>query len=595
MGIRRIYAAVTPYPDTEVDALDYTQSADVMYLAHLNYDPYKAERFDHTDWQFVQVTFGPTIAAPVGVSATPTQPNTTGAYTTATRYVATSIKDGSPAQESRASAVVSATNDLSLQGNFNTITLPAPSGDVTRHAVYKEQGGVYGYIGTTDGTTLIDKNLQPVLSITPPVGDSPFSGTDDKPGVVTFHQQRLVWGGTRNVINGVWASRSADPENMDKSRPARADDALSFALLADKVNAVTSLVSLEQLICLTTDSLFAIQGNNDSVITPSDINPKRISGRGARRIKPLAVDNVTFFVTSRANAVRTLGFSFDVQGYKTDNVTIFSPHLIKEFSIVKLVYQEEPFSCVYGLRSDGILLAFTWEAEQQVWGWSRIETDGVFEDIEVIPEGGYDRLYALVRRTLSGIERLFHERMALPHLEIEKACHLDCAFTQVYDPPSSRITGAFHLIGEKVSMIYDGYVAHDLDVSPCDGGVDVPNGVEASTITIGLRYSGRLETLPASLTEGLSSNHVNRQQVGDIVVRTVDTRGIEIGTPGTQLEQVEPKDGDEVAELLDVSAIDYRVDVPGDWRDTTSIVVEQNEPLPAHVVAIFARLLVGKD
>jgi hypothetical protein len=119
--------------------------------------------------------------------------------------------------------------------------------------------------------------------------------------------------------------------------------------------------------------------------------------------------------------------------------------------------------------------------------------------------------------------------------------------------------------------------------------------VEASTITVGLRYSGRLETLPAALTEGLSSNHVNRQQIGDITVRTVDTRGIEIGTPSTQLEQVEPKDGDEVAELLDVSAIDYRVDVPGDWRDSTSIVVEQNEPVPAHIVAIFARLLVGKE
>jgi signal recognition particle subunit SEC65 len=60
------------------------------------------------------------------------------------------------------------------------------------------------------------------------------------------------------------------------------------------------------------------------------------------------------------------------------------------------------------------------------------------------------------------------------------------------------------------------------------------------------------------------------------------------------LEQVEPKDGDEAQELMDVTAIDYKVNPPGDWKDSTTIIVEQNEPLPAHVVAIFAKL-IGAD
>jgi hypothetical protein len=596
MGLRALYEVQSPYPQDRLGGIDHAQTADVMYLAHLGYDPYKVSRFGHTDWRFSTVTFGPTVAAPVGSSVAATTPNTTGIFMTTQQYAVTSIKDTSPVQESRASAVISVSNDLSLSGNFNTITVPAPSGDVSRHVVYKEQGGVFGYIGSTDGTTIEDHGIQPLLSETPPQGNNPFTGDGNKPGTVTFHQQRLLFGGTLNIINGVWASRSADPENMDFSRPSRADDALSFALVAEKVNGITGFSSTETLLCLTTDGVFAAQGGGQAgIITPSEINPKRTSGRGGRKVKPLLVDSVTFFVTSRSNAVRTLGFSFDIQGYKSDNVTIFAPHLFKQFAPVKLVYQEEPFSCIYALRSDGALLAFTWEAEQEVWGWSQIETDGVFEDIEVIPESGYDRLYARIRRTFAGVERVFHERMALPHIDIEMACHLDCAYTQTYDTPSSRITGAFHLVGQKVSMIYDGYVAHDLDVDPCDGGVDIPDGNTASSITIGLRYSGRLETLPAALASGLASNQVNRQQIGDLVVRTVDTRGIEIGSSGTPLEQVEPKDGDEAQDLLDVGVIDYRVDVPGDWRDSTTIVIEQNEPLPAHVVAIFAKMLTADD
>lgn len=595
MGARRIYRGTPPYPGDQLEGLDYVQSADTMYLAHLGYPPYKAQRYAHTDWRFAKINFGPTVATPAAPTVTPATPNTTGLQNQTYKYVITAIRGTSPVEESRASPITSVTNDLSLNGNINTITIPALSGDITRYVVYKEQGGVYGYIGTSDGAAVVDKNLQPILTITPPLANNPFPSTDNYPGVVNFHQQRLMFGGTNNVINGVWGSRSADFENMDVSRPARADDALSFALVAEKVNAVTSLISLDDLVVPTTDAIFAVGGNQSGIITPSDLNPKRTSGRGSRKVKPLLVDNVAFFATSRANTLRTLGFSFDIQGYKSDNVTIFAPHLFKKAGFKRLVYQEEPSSCIYALLADGTLLAFTWEAEQQVWGWSRVVTSGTFEDIAVIPEGGFDRLYARIRRTINGVSRVFHERMALPHVDIKQACHLDCAYTQVYDAPVSRITGAYHLVGATVSMIYDGYVATGLTVSACDGGVDVPNGLTASTITIGLPYTGRLETLPAALSEGMSSNHVNRQQVADIIVRAIDTRGINIGASGAPLEQMEPKDGDNVVELKDVSAIDYRATPPGDWKDTSTIIIEQTQPLPAHIVSIFARLIVGNQ
>lgn len=593
MGARRLYKAFSPYPHTAVGTLDYAQTADVMYVAHLDYDPYKVSRIAHTDWEWAAIAFGPLIAPPTGISGAATSPNMTGYVAQDYKYVVTSIKDSSPVQESRASSIITVTNDLTLSGNYNTITVPAPSGSVARHVIYKEQGGAYGYIGATEGTTFHDQQIQPLLSETPPVGENPFVGASDKPGAVSFHQQRLTFAGTRSIINGVWMSRSADPENMDRSRPARSDDSLSFALLAEKVNGITQLVSADELLCLTTDSIFSIQGNQSGVVTPSDINPKRSSGRGARKIKPVNVDAVTFFVPSRSNGLRTLGFSFDIQGYKSDNVAIFAPHLFRHFGVSKIVYQEEPFSCIYGLRGDGKALCFTWEAEQQVWGWSVLETDGTIEDIETIPESSYDRLYALVRRTINGVERLFHERMALPHEYIEQACHLDCAITQTYDPPRNVLSGAWHLEGATVSAIYDGYVAHGLVVT--GGKVILPNGNTGTTITVGLRYSGRVETLPAALTEGLNSNHVNRQQIADIVVRTIESRGIEIGASGAPLEQVEPKDGDEVQALMDVSARDYKATPPGDWKDTSTIIIEQNEPLPAHIVGIFAKLIGAKE
>lgn len=586
MGIHRIYQTVSPYPSTAVSGLDTAQTADVLCITHLDYAPRKLIRYGHTDWRWSTLTFGPTIAVPVGHSVAATSPNTTGFVSKSYSYKITSVKDSFPVQESRASAIVSVNNDLTLTGNYNTITVPAPAGDVSRHVIYKEQAGVYGYIGATDGTTFRDNNIQPILSETPPVGENPFNDFGNYPAACTFGQQRLFFAATRNVINGIWGSRSADFENMDRSRPARADDSLSFALVGERVNGITHLVWQEDLQTFTSDGIWSVSGGGDhNVLSPSEIAPKRNVGRGARRVKPIPVDAVIFFVPSKGFSIRAMGFSFEIEGYKSNNVSIFSPHLFQNHQIIKMAFQEEPFSVLWGVRDDGILLAFTWEEEQEVWGWTPIETEGFVEDVEVISEGGFDRVYVLVRRTIAGVERLFVERLAMPHGDdITTACHLDCATTQVFDPPTDTITGLHHLEGQTVSATYDGYTIHDLVVA--DGSITLP--VAATVVTVGLRYYGRIETLPSALTSSQGSLHVNTQQVSDVVVRTIDTRGIEIGIGGADfLEQVEPKDGTAVNELMDVEAIDYKVPPPGDWKETSTIVIEQNEPLPAHIVSIF--------
>lgn len=592
MGIHRIYQATSPYPSSAVSGIDTAQTADVLYAAHLDYAPRKLIRYGHTDWRWSQVVFGPTIAIPTGHSVAATTPNVTGYVAKTYKYIVTSVKDSFPVQESRASTIVQVDNDLTLAGNYNTITVPAPAGDVSRHVIYKEQAGIYGYIGATEGTSFKDQNIQPILSETAPVGENPFDAFGNYPAACTFGQQRLFYAATRNVINGIWGSRSADFENMDRSRPARADDSLSFALVGEKVNALTHLLWLQDLQAFTSDGIWSVSGGGEhNTLTPSDINPKRNMGRGARRVKPIPVDTVIFFVPSKGYSVRAMGFSFEIEGYKSNNIALFSPHLFNGHEVTKLAYQEEPFSILWGVRDDGILLAFAWEEDQQVWGWTPIETDGFVEDVEVISESGFDRVYILVRRTIAGVSRLLIERLAMPHGdEIAAACHLDCAITQAFDPPSDTVTGLHHLEGETVSATFDGYAVHNLVV--VGGEVTLP--VPATIVTVGLRYSGRIETLPSALTSSSGSLHVNTQQVGDVIVRTIDTRGIEIGVGGAGfLEQVEPKDGTAVNELMNVEAIDYKVTPPGDWKETSTIIIEQNEPFPAHVVSIFFSMLVS--
>lgn len=591
MGVARVFEGFAPYLAESVTGVDYAQSAGTIYTAHIDYEPWKLTRgASHVDWEWSTLGFTPSIAAPVASGATPTQPNATGAIATSYSYQVTAIS--AEGEESRPSNTVSASNDMSLQGNYNTVAWGAVTGAVS-YDVYKGDNSSKGYIGSSTSTSFIDRNLDAIASDTPPQGTNPFAANNDYPSAVALHQGRLWYARTYNRPNAVWGSQAANFENMDVSRPARPNDAVSFALVSNQVNSVNQLSSLgKNLVALTADSIFAINGGEGSPITPAAINPERQSGRGSTRLKPITIDNILFYQPTKAGEVRTLGWDFQIEGLSSNNIAIFSPHFFKNRLIICWAYQDNPFSCIWAVLDNGEMLCFTWEQEHEVWGWTKIEVDGFVEQCAVITEGGYDRLYILVRRTVAGVERRFHERMAVPHQEdVDVACHLDCSITQAFDPPTNTITGLWHLEGETVSVHADGYAFHGLTVE--DGEVTLPNSYEAVVATVGLRYEGVIETLaPVASGQG-GTFHVDPQNIGQVTLRAVDTKGLEISTDGEFWVPLPERIGGDVGTPTDISARDFEVPSPANWQDGATLQIRQAEPFPAHITAVFFELLLG--
>jgi hypothetical protein len=537
MSVARIYKAASPYNAAELADLDYAQAFDVVYLAHLNHEPNKLIRTGHTSWSFNSLTFGPTIAAPTGIGGTATVANddTENAATDAwayfpqpRSYVITSIDDDT-GQESRASAPVTLTNDLTLKRNKNVVTWSTATG-AERYRVYAADNQQdYGWLGDTDSLSFTDDYILPDLTDGPPEGYNPFA-SGNHPSTVVFFEQRLGFARTLTVPNGVYFSRSGDFENMDHSRPTRADDSIVFRIAAQKVNSVNALVPLEKLLALTSDGVFVITGSNEDYLSA---NPPpravRQSGRGASRLKPLVIDEVVFYQPAVGSEIRTLGFTFEIDGYRSNDVSIFSPSFFRGFDISAWSYAQEPMSVLWTVRDDGKMPAFTWQQEQQVWGWTLCETDGDVLDCCTIQEQGESRTYIIVKRTINGVERTFVERMASVKWEDQiEACYLDCAVTFFLLAPK-QVFNVPHLAGATVNALADGFVVKGLVVGPT-GAVDL--GYEAqSVVTIGLPFEALIETLPV-MSQGPSGEIANkRQQTGDIVVQVADTRlgGLEVG------------------------------------------------------------------
>ena len=55
--VERVHQFVTPYTTADLDGLSFTQSADVLYIAHHSYAPRKLSRTGHTSWTLTEIDF----------------------------------------------------------------------------------------------------------------------------------------------------------------------------------------------------------------------------------------------------------------------------------------------------------------------------------------------------------------------------------------------------------------------------------------------------------------------------------------------------------------------------------------------------------
>ena len=602
MPVHRIHRTPSPYNSSELAELDYEQTADILYLAHENHAPTKLIRSGHYDWVFETITFAPTIAIPTGIAVVATVDNTDAdnggnAYAPQSDSYVVTAYDEVSGQESRASAAVSATNDLGLKRNYNTISWSSGSGGPTptEFRVYKkEEKQEFGFIGRTTETSFVDRNIGPDLSEGPPIGDNPFAAAGDYPATVTFHEQRAFWGRSIANPNGIWASRSADYENMDFRRPQREDDAFAIGLVANKVNAVNQLVSYKEgLLALTSHNIFTIQGANDDYIAanpPPRVRPE--ISRGCSRLNPITVDNVVFYETAKGSSIHTIGYQFDLDGIRTDDLTVFARHLFVGMDIVDWAFAEKPASCIWAVRGDGKLLCLTWDQAQEVWGWTLCETDGLFKSVCVINESGEDRAYFIVSRTVGGVSRSYVERMASELWTDQKdACYLDCARTFVNTTASATIDRLDHLNGLTVDALVDGNVFRGLTVA--NGRVTLP--VAGTTVTIGLPYEAKIETLPLAIQAGQGWSIARPQQANKIILKVIESRGFEAGPSEDQLFEAKLRDLDEYGDPTALFTGNYEMDMAGVSGDETIAIARSVQPLPFQIGAILVEPHVASE
>ena len=174
------YEVSTPYSIDDVFDIHYVQSADVLTLVHPSYAPRELKRYGATDWRLEQINFASSLAAPTNVNVSQhinSKVTNKGDYVR--EYAVTALLSDGSQESSRSTSKAINCNPYG-DGAYNTITWDAVSG-AGLYRVYRNEGGVWAFIGQTNGTSIRDENIDPDASITPPLYDTVFQ----QPGGIT--------------------------------------------------------------------------------------------------------------------------------------------------------------------------------------------------------------------------------------------------------------------------------------------------------------------------------------------------------------------------------------------------------------------------
>lgn len=430
----RIYTVVSPYAAIDLPYLKFTENANTMNLVCWNqqtlssYPPYTLIRNGQTNWIFTKVSFASPVSAPSSVSASATNSTTQNTWYS---YGVTAV-DLLGNESVMSPAVDVLNNDISVNAGTNTITWSSSGTNISNYNIYAATpaytlspfndpgftGVSYGILGssTVSGAKFIDTNIIPDFTISPPIHSVPFTTNNTYPGTVQYFQQRLVYANTIQQPDTYFMSQPGLYNNFDASIPTVNSDSITGTPWGVQINGIQFMVpSIQGLLTFTGNGVWLVSGGNSVAITPSDQSAQAQAQVGCSAlIQPMYINLHVLYVQAKNSVIRDISFNFLYNTFIGSDITLFANHLFQGYTLVQWAYAEEPYKVVWIIRNDGTMLSLTYIKDQEIQGFGRHDTNGLFigvcnvieppinEDVSFSIEPPIDAIYVLTQRYIPG-------------------------------------------------------------------------------------------------------------------------------------------------------------------------------------------------
>ena len=638
----RAYQITTTYTSSQIYDLQFTQSADVMYIVHPDHTPRKLTRTGHTSWSLTDVDFEKGPYLDTNTSSTTMTPSGTSGSVTITASTSTFV----------ASDVGRL---ISIGDGHAKITAYSSGTSVTAT--------------TTENFANTNANATWALGA--------WCVANGYPRTVSFFEQRLVFGGSTSYPQTVWASQSGLYENFDAG-DASAADAFIYTIAANRVNVIRWLAPARDLIVGTVGGEFKVGRPTGEPLKPDNVNISQQTTYGGYTTAPTQIGNAVLFVQRQQRKVREFSYRFEDDAYLAPDMTLLAEH-ITDTGIVDVDYAQEPDSIYWACRTDGTLLGLTYQREEDVIAWHRhifggsnkytfngasavttytsdsnfngyvtisshglstgdavvynagggtkipqlvegqtyyvyrrdantieladtysqavdrtitqisagsgashtFTTKAKIKSITSINESSENQVWLLVERRINGTIKKYVEYL-------DPTLNMDCTLSAIVNAGTTIVTGLNHLEGEEVQILVGDAVYPNQTVSSGSITVTLPAQTGYKSIEIGLGYISKLKTMKIEAGSQSGTAQARKKRYNEVVVRLHKSVGITINGDQLPFRTSATPMGQDIPEFSG----DKRVSNLG-WDREGQIQVEQTQPLPMTILGITGTLVTS--
>ena len=409
---------ITPYTLDDCRDLSLNQNGNQITICHNRHNPRILTRQAHASWQLSNMVFGLSQNHPSAPSLTN---RATGSgiaqFLNKTYSYVITATNANTGEESIAGPTGSVTSDNRGAKVYMTWSAPADGeANIDYYSVYKNNNGLYGWIGNAGARNFLDENIKPDMSLTPPKYYNPFAN-GNYPAISSYYQRRQVFAGTKTHPDTVYYSKTNLYQNFFRSTPRQSDDSIEAQLPSNGRNTIRGLISAEDLIVFTDSNEWIVNSGQDTGFSLKTMHQTISSDYGISLIKPVRFQEYILFVPESENTVYSYGISESTTKnvYQGEDLSVFSSHLFKHDSIIDfaLARKQAGAAQIAAVRADGECPVLSFNQAQKIIGWTRWTTKGNFKRAAAIRPNRnslVEELYFVVERRIQGKPAYYIER-----------------------------------------------------------------------------------------------------------------------------------------------------------------------------------------
>lgn len=292
------------------------------------------------------------------------------------------------------------------------------------------------------------------------------------PRTCLFAQQRLWFGGSRDLPAHIWGSRLNDYNNF-KNAGNYDNDSIDVTMLTN--NAILSLVEQRGIHVFTSGEEWTA---SEASLTPDGFSISKNTANGSKPITPVIIGGVIMFVEKSGKSILGYVYNYEQASFVADNMSIFSKLVNSPVAMaVETNSNIDRGDFLFVVLEDGSMLTACVAVNENIFSISKLVTDGKIKDV-----------CCLTSDTYLAVDR--GGKLYLEKLSADKTDQ-----TQEFYVNGQTISNMEEYNGKDIYVSY----GDTLDKIPVSGGRIELKAPYVGYVTAGLPFSYKMQSNPIAI------------------------------------------------------------------------------------------------